>query len=59
MIGSLNKKKMEKYKEISVEKVVVVPVFNQMFTGYEKFVGPFKKALRKDEIFLLDLTKIK
>jgi putative SbcD/Mre11-related phosphoesterase len=59
LISSLNKKKLERYDNITVEKVIVVPVFNQIFTGYEKFAGPLAKALRKQEIFLLDLTKVK
>jgi hypothetical protein len=59
IISSLKKSKLKKYKETSVEKVIVVPVFNPLFTGYERLAGPFANALKREEIFLLDLTKVK
>ena len=59
IIGSLNKKKLEKYKKIESEKVLVVPCFNPLFSGYEHFAGPLSKALKKEEVILLDLTKVK
>jgi hypothetical protein len=59
IIGKLNQKKLKGYKEIKCKKVIVVPAFNQFFMGYEKFSGPLAKALTKEEILLLDLTKVK
>jgi hypothetical protein len=52
-------KKTKKYKEAKIENVVVVPCFNALFTGYEKFAGPLSKHLKVDAIYLLDLTKVK
>lgn len=59
IIGKLNQKKLKGYKEIKCKKVIVVPAFNPFFLGYEKFSGPLAKALTKEEIILLDLTKVK
>lgn len=58
-ICSLKKRKLKKYKDISVEKVIIAPVFNPIFTGYEHFAGPFADSLKREEVFLLDLTKVK
>jgi putative SbcD/Mre11-related phosphoesterase len=59
IIGKLNPKKLKGYEKIECEKVVVVPAFNKFFSGYGKFVGPLAKALKLNEIYLLDLTKVK
>lgn len=58
-ICSFNKSKIKRFKKISIDTVILVPPFNPLFGGTEKFFGPLAKALRKKEIFLLDLTKVK
>jgi putative SbcD/Mre11-related phosphoesterase len=59
IIGKLNKKKMTKFKDTTIEEALIVPTFNRLFMGYEHFAGPFSKALKRKDVFLLDLTKIK
>jgi len=59
IIGSLNKEKLKKkYKQIKCEKVIVVPSFNPLTSGYEELTGPLAKAIVKEEVYLLDLTKV-
>jgi putative SbcD/Mre11-related phosphoesterase len=52
-------KKTKKFKDAKIKRVIVVPCFNPLFIGYSKFVGPFSKAIKIEEIYLLDLTKVK
>lgn len=52
-------KKNKKFKEAKIKQIIVVPCFNPLFMGYSKFVGPFSKAITIEEVYLLDLTKIK
>jgi len=58
VLGKLNPKKLERYKEIKVERIIIVPAFNPFFSGYGKIAGPLAKAIKNKEIFLLDLTKV-
>ncbi len=57
-IGKINSKKLDKYKKISCEKVIIVPSFNQLTTGYKGLSGPLAKAIKREEIYLIDLTKV-
>lgn len=59
VFGKINPKKIKRYKEVKWENVIVVPAFNQMLTGYETLTGPLAKSIKKEEILLLDLTKVK
>ncbi len=59
IIGTIKKTKLKKYKEINCRKIIVVPSFNKLTSGYEDLTGPLAKAIKKEEIFLLDLTKVK
>jgi hypothetical protein len=52
-------KKGKKFKDSKIENVIVVPCFNPYFSGYQHFMGPLSKSMRIDEIYLLDLTKVK
>jgi len=59
MICAIKKTGIKRYKESSVKNVVIIPPFNQLLTGIKNLAGPFAKALKIEEIFLLDLTKVK
>jgi hypothetical protein len=59
MMCAIKKAGIKRYKENSVKNVIVVPPFNQLLSGIRKLVGVFAKALRIEEIFLLDLTKVR
>jgi len=52
-------KKSKGLKDSNIENLVVVPCFNRFFSGYQHFVGPLSKNLKIEEIYLLDLTKVK
>jgi hypothetical protein len=52
-------KKTKTFKDAITENVIVVPCFNQFFSGYEKFMGPLAKNIKIEEIYLLNLTKVK
>lgn len=55
----IKKAGIKRYKENSVKKIIVMPPFNPLLSGIKKLGGVFSKSLRIDEIFLLDLTKVK
>lgn len=59
MICAIKKKGIKRYKENSVKNVIVVPPFNPLLSGIKKLAGVFANAMRIEEIFLLDLTKVK
>ncbi|MDD5181739.1 MAG: metallophosphoesterase [Candidatus Nanoarchaeia archaeon] len=59
MVCRIKKAGIKRYKESSVKNVIVVPPFNQLLTGIKNLAGVFAKALRIEEIFLLDLTKVR
>jgi len=40
------------------KKVLIIPAFNELFTGSKEPLGPLSKGFVKKEIFLLDLTRI-
>lgn len=52
-------KKGKKFKDSKIENVIVMPCFNHYFSGYQHFMGPLSKSTRIEEIYLLDLTKVK
>ncbi len=58
VMGKIKKKKLEKYKKINCENVLIVPSFNQLTTGYKGLSGPLAKAIKREAIYLLDLTKV-
>ena len=58
VMGKIKKKKLEKYKNIKCENVLIVPSFNQLTTGYKGLSGPLAKAIKREAIYLLDLTKV-
>lgn len=59
MLCSIKKKGIKRYKENNVKNVIIVPPFNPLLTGIKNLAGPFAKSLKIEEIFLLDLTKVK
>jgi metallophosphoesterase superfamily enzyme len=59
MICSIKKAGIKRYKESNVRNVIVMPQFNPLLTGIKKLVGVFAKSLKIEEIFLLDLTKVR
>jgi putative SbcD/Mre11-related phosphoesterase len=59
MMCKIKKTGIKRYKESNVKKVIIIPPFNQLLTGIKKLVGVFAKSLKIEEIFLLDLTKVK
>jgi len=59
MVCRIKKAGIKRYKEMSVKNAIIIPPFNQLLTGIKRLVGVFAKALRIEEIFLLDLTKVK
>ena len=38
--------------------MIVMPAFNELFSGSEELIGPFSKEMEKEEIILTDMTKI-
>ena len=40
------------------KKLIVVPVFNELFAGSQELIGPFSKNMKKEEIILIDMTKV-
>jgi len=40
------------------KKVIIMPAFNDLFSGHDKILGPFSKDFEKEQIFLTDLTRI-
>ncbi len=57
-IGKINSKKLDRYKKIQCKKVIIVPAFNQLTTGYKGLSGPLAKAIKREGIYLIDLTKV-
>jgi len=58
IIGRIIKSKLKRYKDIKCEKVIIMPAFNKLLYGYNKIVGPLAKAIKKEEVLLLDFTKV-
>ncbi len=51
--------KIERYKEVKVKKVIVMPSFNKFVIGYGEPVGPIMKYFKLDQIFDLNLNLLK
>ena len=58
VIGKIKKDKLKRYKTINCEKVIITPSFNPLTSGYGGLTGPLAKAIKKEEVYLLDLTKV-
>jgi len=40
------------------KKVIIMPAFNEFFSGSNELIGPFAKEFIREEIFLTNLTRI-
>jgi putative SbcD/Mre11-related phosphoesterase len=40
------------------KKVIIMPAFNELFSGSDEFIGPFSKEMKRKEIILTDMTKV-
>ncbi len=58
VIGKINSKKLDRYEKVETKKVIIVPSFNQLTKGYKGLSGPLAKAIKRESIYLIDLTKV-
>jgi putative SbcD/Mre11-related phosphoesterase len=58
VIGRIDKSKLKRYAEIRTEKVVIMPPFNKLLYGTKEIAGPLSKAIKVEEILLLDMTRV-